>query len=281
MSASRLGYSRSARRLGFTAALGFSAVLLAPPASAALAQTKPPPEAAGIAVRYSEGALHGFLELRSDRDSLLAEGDLLQVPGDSTIESRMVLRFVDKSLFEETTTYSQHQRFRLVAYHLVQRGPAFDTDLDATLSRDGRYVVTSRKGGKEDHDEGHLDLPGDVSNGLPVVIARNLRSGDTADVHLVAFTPEPRLIGLRIAFAGIDTVMVGGHAEPTARFVLSPQLGALTGFFAKLLGKLPPDSHVWIVQDQVPGFVRFEGPLFMGPVWRLSLAAPAWPPRRP
>jgi hypothetical protein len=79
----------------------------------------------------------------------------------------------------------------------------------------------------------------------------------------------------------MDTIMVGGHAETTARFVLSPQLGALAGFFAKLLGKLPPDGNVWIVQDQVPGFVRFEGPLFMGPVWRLSLGAPAWPSKRP
>jgi hypothetical protein len=234
-----------------------------------------------VAVRYSEGTVHGFLQLRSEGDSLLAEGDLLQVPGDSTIESRMVLRFADKSLFEETTLFSQHQRFRLVSYHLVERGPAFDTELDATLSREGRYLVTSRKDGKTASDSGQIDLPGDVANGLPVIIAKNLKSGDTANVHLVAFTPKPRLIGLRIAYAGLDTVMVGSHAEPTAEFVLSPQLGAFTGFFAKLLGKMPPDSRVWIVQDQVPAFARFEGPLFMGPVWRLSLATPRWKSQKP
>ena len=231
-----------------------------------------------MVVRYSEGTVHGFLELRTEHDTVLAYGDLLQVPGDSTIESRMVFHFLDKSVFEETTTFTQHQVFRVVAYHLVERGPAFATDLDASLLRDGHYVITStsHKDGRVERYEGQLDLPNDVYNGLPVVLAKNLRVGDTANVHLVAFTPKPRLIGLRIAFAGTDTVMLGGHAESTARFVLKPELGALTAFFAKLLGKLPPDSHVWVVMDQVPAFIRFEGPMYSGPVWRLSLTTPTW-----
>jgi hypothetical protein len=31
---------------------------------------------------------------------------------------------------------------------------------------------------------------------------------------------------------------------------------------------------VWIVTEDVPAFVKFEGPLYMGPVWRIELAAP-------
>ena len=31
------------------------------------------------------------------------------------------------------------------------------------------------------------------------------------------------------------------------------------------------------VTDEVPAFVRFEGPLYMGPAWRIDLAAPKWP----
>jgi nitroreductase len=34
------------------------------------------------------------------------------------------------------------------------------------------------------------------------------------------------------------------------------------------------------VMDQVPAFSRSEGPMFMGPVWRLSLATPTWPAAR-
>lgn len=267
---------RHTRHARLPGALRWSACALALATAGAQAQSKTAPEQVGVPVRYSQGTVHGFIQLRSDQDSLLAEGDLLQVAGDSTIESRMVLRFADKSYFEEATTFTQHKVFRMVAYHLVQRGPAFDPQLDAVLSRDGQYAVVSRQGQKEDRDAGQLELPEDVSNGLPVVLAMNLHRGDTADVHLVAFTPKPRLIGLRIAFAGMDTVTIGGHAEPTAHFVLSPQLGALTGFFAKLLGKLPSDGHVWIDLDRVPGFVGYEGPLFMGPVWRLRLSTPVW-----
>ncbi len=262
-----------------------TAALWATVASAGQAQQEAPPRQQAqakqgpVTVRYSQGTVHGFLELRTDKDRLLAHGDLLQVPGDSAIESRMIFHFGDTSYFEESTTYTQHQVFRMESYHLVQRGPAFAADIDATLSRDGRYAVTntSHKSGKVERYSGRLDLPSDVYNGLPIVAAMNLRAGDTVTIHLVAFTPKPRLIGLRIAFAGTDTVMLGDHPEPTAHFVLSPQLGALTTFFAKLLGKLPPDSDVWIVMDQVPAFIRFEGPMYLGPVWRLSLTTPTWP----
>lgn len=45
-----------------------------------------------------------------------------------------------------------------------------------------------------------------------------------------------------------------------------------------LLGRMPPDSHAWIVTDEVPAFVRYVGPLHsMGPVWHLELASPRWP----
>jgi hypothetical protein len=128
-----------------------------------------------------------------------------------------------------------------------------------------------------------MELPPDTYNGLPVLVAKNLRPGDTATVHLVAFTPKPRLIKLQIAFAGIDSVQLGGPAAATRRFVLKPKIGGLVGLFAKLFGKIPPDSRIWILDDEVPTFIRFEGPLFTGPVWRLDLAVPSWPraPGRP
>jgi hypothetical protein len=234
----------------------------------------------GVAsVRYSEGTAHGFLELRSNNDSLIAFGDLLQVPGDSGIESRMVFRFADGSTFEETTEFTQHQAFRMTSYHLVQHGPAFDADLDASLSAGGHYVVksTSHKDKKAETFEGRLDLPEDTYNGLPVILAKNLRSGDTARVHLVAFTPKPQLIGLQISFVGTDSATLGSRTLATAHYVLKPQLGPLKAFFAKLLGKLPPDSHIWIITEDVPAFLRFEGPMYMGPVWRLSQTMPRPP----
>ena len=48
---------------------------------------------------------------------------------------------------------------------------------------------------------------------------------------------------------------------------------------APLLGKQPPDSHVWILGEEAPAFVKAEQPLYLGgPLWRIELVSPVWPP---
>ena len=71
--------------------------------------------------------------------------------------------------------------------------------------------------------------------------------------------------------------MNGGRGETAVEFDLKPEVGGLAGFFGKLLGKIPPDSRVWIVTQEAPMFVRFDGPLYMGPVWRIDPGNPRWP----
>jgi hypothetical protein len=261
------------------AALAALVVLAAPAALPLSAQEARRVEPAGIPVRYAEGVAHGFLDLRTADGALLANGDLLQVPGDHGIESRMIFLFPDSSLFEETVSFTQHGVFALQSYHLVQRGPAFAADLDASLSANGHYVVKakSHRDGKEKQYVGRLDLPPDVSNGLVVTLLKNLARHDTQTVHLVAFMPEPRLIRLELAPVGEQRVLNGQRAETAVEFDLKPRLGALVGLFARLLGKMPPDSHVWIVMHDVPAFVRVVGPLYTGPVWRIDLSSPHWP----
>lgn len=236
-------------------------------------------EPAAVPVRYAEGTVHGFLELRTATGTLLAHGDLLQVPRDREIQSRMVFHFSDASVFEEAVTFTQHGVFIMQKYHLVQSGPAFADDLEVTLSRSGEYLVKtkSHKDGREKQYTGKLDLPPDVYNGMVITIAKNLAAHDTQTVHVVAFTPEPRLIGLEIAPTASQRVILGKHAETAVHFKLKPKLGVFLKVFATLLGKAPPDSDTWIVTDDVPAFVRFEGPLYSGPVWRLNLTSPSWP----
>lgn len=236
----------------------------------------PAPE--GIAVRYAEGTVHGFLDLRTSTGELLASGDLFQIPKDDGIESRLVFRFADSSLFEETASYTQHHVFALRSYHLVQRGPAFKNDIDASLAASGEYVVTAKsRDGKEKHYQGHLDVPADVSNGIVIVLLKNIPRDESRTVHVVAFTPQPRLVGLELTPQGEERVLNGQGSETAVKFVLKPRLGSFVKFFARLAGKLPPDSHAWIVTHEVPMFVRFEGPLYSGPVWRIDLSSPRWP----
>ena len=233
----------------------------------------------GVAVRYREGMVHGFLELRTDTDSLLAHGDLLQVVRDSGVESKLEFHFPDSSVFTETVRFTQDRVFALQHYRLMQRGPAFENDLDVTLAGSGQYDVRtrSRADGDTARYTGTLELPQDVYNGLVITVAKNVSPQHGATVHVVAFTPKPRLIKLTIAPAGSLRVPLGRHTETAVHYELKPRLGLVVRAVAGLTGQLPPDSHLWIVTDGVPAFVRFQGPLYSGPVWRIYLTSPGWP----
>jgi hypothetical protein len=50
---------------------------------------------------------------------------------------------------------------------------------------------------------------------------------------------------------------------------------------APLIGKQPPDIHIWILKSEAPTFLEFEGPLYKdGPVWRIEGIAPQPDPRK-
>lgn len=231
-----------------------------------------------VKVRYVEGTLHGFLKLRNSSGEAIADGELLQVPRRGGLDSRMVFRFRDKSYFEERVLFSQRGVFRMESYSLIQRGASFDDDIEVSLDRSGKYDVKSvARDGEKKGWSGTMDLPADTYNGMVVVLLKNLAAGDTQRVHLVAFTPKPRLVSLEMAPAGTGNVKVGAHGESTVHYTLKVKLGAVIGFLARLTGKKPPDSHAWIVTEGAPGFVRFEGPMYTGPVWRLELATPDLP----
>ncbi len=94
----------------------------------------------------------------------------------------------------------------------------------------------------------------------------------------MAFTPAPRLIRLELTPAGEHQVLVGELAKTAIHYVIKPQFGICLELFATLFRRVPPDSHVWILTDDVPAFVKFEGPLCTtGPVWQIELTSPHWP----
>jgi hypothetical protein len=239
-----------------------------------------PIAAAPVPVRFVEGAVHAFIVLRTIEGVLIASGDLLQVGRGGEVESRMVFLFKDGSVFDEKVVFTQQRVFTMQSYRLVQRGPVFTEDTEISLGRTGKYRVTTkaRKDGREQVLEGTLELPPDVYNGMVLTVAKNLPKGASETVHVVAFMPMPRLINLELVQAGNHKVLVGELAKTAIHYVLKPQLGIWLKLFATLLGRVPPDSHVWIIPDEVPAFVRFEGPLYMtGPVWRIELTSPRWP----
>lgn len=245
----------------------------------------PDVEAGPVAVRYTEGVTHGFLTLRSTDGDLLAEGDLLQVVRPEGVESRLVFRFKDGSLYDETVVFTQSKVFTLTSYRLVQRGPSFPEQVEIAVNRErdgkGSYKVTSRRtGGEADTVTGELELPPDVYNGMFIMLLRNLPKGAAETVHVLAFTPKPTLIQVELTPQAAETVLAGDRRVPVTHFVLKPKLGMVRGTLAALFGKTPPDYHCWIVTSDLPAFVAIDGPLYTGgPIWRFETVSPRGPAR--
>jgi len=155
-----------------------------------------PAPAAPVTVRYLEGVTHGFLVLRGPGGETLAEGDLLQVVRPEGVDSRLIFRFRDGSLYDETVVFTQQKVFALQSYHLIQRGPTFPEELEVTFDRKGgRYQVRSRRdGGEPETAAGEVELPPDLYNGMMIMLLRNLGKGAAETVHVLAFTPKPILV---------------------------------------------------------------------------------------
>ena len=238
--------------------------------------------AAPIAVRHLEGVTHGFLVLRGAGGETLADGDLLQAVRPEGVDSRLVLRFRDGSLHDETVVFTQQKVFTLRSYRLVQRGPSFPEELEVTVERErGRYQVRSRKeGGEAKTVSGEVELPPDTYNGMMIVLLRNLGKGAAETVHVLAFTPRPTLVQLEMAPVGEEAVLAGDRRLQTTHYVMTPKLGWLRGAAAALLGKTPADYHCWVVTSGAPAFVAIDGPLYTGgPIWRIETVSPRGPAR--
>jgi hypothetical protein len=232
--------------------------------------------AAPVSVVHREGSAHGFLVLRNAAGAAIADGELLQSERNGRVETKLAFRFHDGSYSEETVVFTQERVFRALRYEQVQRGPSFRTDLRASLDLvTGRYTVRARDRGddEETKHEGTIELPDDTANGLLPILLKNMPRGGA--LHIVAFTPKPRVVEIHVSAAGSSPAVLGDSPLRVARYVVKPELGVVTKTIAKILGKLPADTHLWIVVDGVPAFFAFEGQLAPGlPSWRIESALP-------
>ena len=126
-----------------------------------------------------------------------------------------------------------------------------------------------------------MELPADLANGMMSVLLKNARPGAGASLSYVAATPKPRLVKLEISPAPADRFTSGWRGRTATHYIVKPEIGGLAGLVAPLVGKQPPDAHVWIMGGPAPAFVGAEQTLYTGgPVWRIELTSPAWPKRK-
>jgi len=237
--------------------------------------------ASPVAVRYKEGLLHGFLVLSTLDGVSIAEGDLIQVPEGNRITSRLIFRFKDGSHSEETAIFSQRGYFRLISYHLVQKGPAFPHATEVSIdSSKGQVTVNyTDDDGKEKTANERLKLPPDLANGLVLTLLKNLGPDPAPlEVPMVVAAPKPRLVKLAISSAGKDPFSLAGAGREALHYVIKVEIGGIAGLLAPWLGKQPPDSHIWVLGGESPTFVKSETLSYLGgPMWRTEQVVPVWP----
>ena len=237
-----------------------------------------------VAVRYTEGIVHGFLALRTLDGVLVANGDLMQVAQGDRVTSRLVFRFKDGSVRDETSVFSQTRSFRLIRNHLLQRGPSFPQPLDLSIEcATGQVTVRyTDDHGKAKVESERMELPPDLANGMTLTLLKNIGAhAPPPALSMVVATPKPRLVKLAISADGEASFTTGAAARKATHYVVKIEIGGLAGLIAPLVGKQPPDTDVWMLAGDAPAFVKSEGPMFLGgPSWRIELVSPVWPKAR-
>jgi hypothetical protein len=235
-----------------------------------------------VVIRNTEGLVHGFLVLRDMDDKILASGELSQRASGTRVTSELVFHFRDGSLHQETTVFSQRKVFQLLTYRLVQKGKAFSraTDMKLNTSTGLVTVISADDDGKEKTYSETMKLPADVANGLVTTLLNDVDpKALKTTVSMVASTPKPRLVKLVIKpEAAEDSFSVAGSPNKALHYTVKVDIGGISGVVAPIVGRQPPDTHVWMVGGKSPGFLKSEGPLSDGgPVWKIELASPVWP----
>ena len=233
-----------------------------------------------ITAQYKQGSMHGFLLVKSPEGKVIAVGDVLQVAEGARIRSRLIFRFRDGSIDEESTVVLQEDTLRLVSDHHVQKGPSFPTPLDVTVHvPTGEVAWRETKGGKTEVHRNHMELPNDLANGIiPQVMQNTPSNGAETKVSYLGNDPKPRIVKLSMRAEGRDRFTVGGLEYFATRYVMHIELGGLAGMIAPMIGKQPADVHYWMITGEVPSCAKMEGAFYLGgPVWTVEQASPVWP----
>src|SRR5213079_686333 len=83
-------------------------------------------------------------------------------------------------------------------------------------------------------------------------------------VSLVATTPKPRLVKFAILPQGEEPFTIGNFRHSAMHYVVKVEIGGVTGFLARLMGKQPADTHIWVLGGEAPAFVKAEGDILCG-----------------
>src|SRR5215475_12517553 len=82
-------------------------------------------QAEQITVKHVQSPMHRFMVARSEAGKVIANVEFSQTAQGDEVTMHLIYRFVDGSIDDEETTYTQQGAFRLVRDHHIQKGPFF------------------------------------------------------------------------------------------------------------------------------------------------------------
>ena len=229
-----------------------------------------------IRVKHTQGAMHGFLVIRSSAGTIMGHGEYYESAAGDRVTARLILKFRDGSLDDETSVFTQHNTFQFVSDRHIQRGPFFKNAIDMQVEANGQVTLRSTdKDGKEKVETNHLDLPPDLSNGFLYTMLLNVpHDAAPFTVGMLLPTGKGRLVRLGISPDGSQpfTAVIGDRRTADI-FRVKIELGGVAGVVAPIIGKQPSDLTIWIVPGEVPVLVRAVAQLSEGgPIVSLELA---------
>ena len=230
---------------------------------------------APVTVKHTLGAERGFLVVRSEAGKQLGDGELVQYATGEEVHTTLTFRFLDGSVDEETTVFRQHGTFQLVRDRHVQHGPFFKEDTDITVDAGTGMVTvkTTNKKGETKTESNHMDLPNDVANGMVGSLVLNVSRDAAFSVGMVATTDKGRLIKLDFTNAGEQSFRIAGKTRKATVFRIHPNLGGVAAVIAPIIDKQPKDIMLWVLEGDVPAFIREVGQLSQGgPVVSIEFA---------
>src|ERR1700678_486921 len=181
-----------------------------------------------ISVRHIQSPMHRFMVARSEAGKIIANGEFSQVVQGDEVTMRLTYHFVDGSIDDETTTYTQQGTFRLVRNHHIQKGPFFTKPIDFTIEA-ATGIMTSRtidKNGKIHVESKHMDLPDDLANGFVGTLLLNVPHNTTPfRGWMLAPVGGGRLIRLLISPEDEQTVHLAGQTFKATVFRIHPEVG--------------------------------------------------------
>ena len=232
-----------------------------------------------------EGPTHAFLVLQTLDGKIVAEGDLIETLKGATVKTETVLHFYDGSLYDETTEFTEQNEFRFANDHLVQKGPSFKQQIERSIDgATGQLTVRYRdEKGQEKVESQQIKLPPDLANGMFMTLIKNIDPNKAeTTVTVIAGAPKPRLVKVFITPEGKAPFLIGRSRREGMKYDLKPKIEGAAGVIAPLIGKQPPDTHLWVLGGESPVVLKSEGPLEPdGPTWHLQNVGPSWPSEAP